>query len=250
MTGLQSNVEWKQWGKDDPLYGVASWSNKQKGAESEWTDEGFYALGESDWRDFVRHWQQYGVNRESCLEVGCGAGRITRQLALFFDRVYAVDVSTAMIAYARERIGAGNVEYSVVDGFSLPQKDRSVKAVFSTHVLQHLDSVDIGLSYFREFFRVLDSGGTLMVHLPLYQWPRDTGRAALLLSGIDYSARRIADLKAFVRRRQGIKTMRYTPYPLSLVHSQLRDTGFRNVEFRTFATTSNGDLHSFVFSSR
>src|SRR5258708_2555315 len=100
MTELKSNTEWKQWGKDDPLWGVASWDGKQKGGASPWTDEEFYALGESDWQDFLRHWRQYGIDTRSCLEIGCGAGRITRQLAKSFDRVYGVDVSEDMIRRA------------------------------------------------------------------------------------------------------------------------------------------------------
>jgi predicted SAM-dependent methyltransferase len=55
----------------------------------------------------------------------------------------------------------------------IPKPDRSVKAIFSTHVLQHLDSVEAGLAYFQEFYRTLDNGGTLFVHLPLYQFPAE-----------------------------------------------------------------------------
>jgi ubiquinone/menaquinone biosynthesis C-methylase UbiE len=250
VPNLKSNIEWKLWGKDDPLYGVASWSNKQKGAESEWTEEDFYALGESDWQDFVQRWQQYGLNKESCLEVGCGAGRITRQLVLFFNHVHAVDVSEAMIGYARNRIEAGNVQYSVVDGLSLPQKDLSVKAIFSAHVLQHLDNIDIGLSQFSEFFRVLDFGGTLMVHMPLYQWPRETGKLALVFKEMYRFQNKVDDAKAYLARRRGIKTMRGTRYPLPLLHSKLQDTGFKNIEFRIFPTLSNGALHPFVFCTK
>src|ERR1700761_8138462 len=117
---LKSNAEWKQWGKDDPLWAVSSWANKQKQDQSPWTDEEFYALGESDFRDLFHHWQHYGVSLESCLEIGCGAGRLTRQLAKAFNQVYAVDVSEDMIAYAREAVGT-NVQFSVIDGMHLPQ---------------------------------------------------------------------------------------------------------------------------------
>lgn len=250
MADLKSNAEWKLWGRDDPLWAVASWKHKQKGVGSEWTDSEFYALGESDWQDFARHWQQYGVNRESCLEVGCGAGRITRQLALFFDRVYAVDVSEAMIAYARERVPAGIIEYSVINGFRLPHKDCSVKAIFSTHVLQHLDNVDVGLSYFREFYRVLDGGGTLMVHMPLYQWPRERSGAASVFRTINGSLSKIGDLRAYLKRMRGVKFMRYTAYPLPRLHSYLVNIGFHGVEFRVFPTLSNGDLHPFVLATK
>ena len=35
------------------------------------------------------------------LEIGCGAGRITRALAGFFGEVYAVDISQEMVRQAR-----------------------------------------------------------------------------------------------------------------------------------------------------
>ncbi len=104
--------------KDDPLFGVATWAGKEKDGSSPWTEEEFYALGESDWRDFVSHWQHYGVSKQSCMEIGCGAGRITKSLATYFDHVIAVDVSPDMIDCARRAIKSGNVEFSLIDGFA------------------------------------------------------------------------------------------------------------------------------------
>jgi len=171
---LKSNQEWKQWGKEDPLYGVASWAGKEKSGSSPWTGEEFYALGESDWRDFLEHWTQYGVCQGTCVEIGCGAGRMTRMLSGFFDHVAAVDVSAEMIARARKTAGS-NVEFFLVDDNQIPAESGSTAAVFSTHVLQHLDSVEIGYGYFCEMHRVLRPGGTLMIHIPLYQFPNENG---------------------------------------------------------------------------
>jgi len=30
----KSNLEWKEWGRNDPLFGVASWPGKQKGGSA------------------------------------------------------------------------------------------------------------------------------------------------------------------------------------------------------------------------
>ena len=250
MTELKSNTEWKQWGKDDPLWGVSSWANKQKGGASPWTEEEFYLLGESDWRDCLDHWLQYGVNTESCLEIGCGAGRITRQLATSFDKVWAVDVSEEMIGCAKRAIAGNNVEFSVIDGLHLPQGDNSVQAVFSTHVLQHLDNVEIGFAYFRELYRVLGAGGAMMVHLPLYEFPGNSRGVGAVMQALYSVSLRLSDMRAGMRRRMGVKTMRGTPYPIRALSEYLAALGFRNVEFRIFALKSNADAHPFVFATK
>jgi hypothetical protein len=57
------------------------------------------------------------------------------------------------------------------DGWRLPLPDQSVTAAYFTIVFQHFDSPDIGLAYFREFYRVMKSGGTFMINLPWHQFP-------------------------------------------------------------------------------
>lgn len=248
MGELKSNTEWKQWGKEDPLWGVATLANKQKDGASPWTDDEFYSMGKSDWIDFLRHWEHYGVDRRSCLEIGCGAGRMTKQLADYFDRVNAVDVSEGMIERARIAVGP-SVKFFVIDGLSLPQADRSVLAVFSTHVLQHLDSVEIGFRYFRELFRVLDVGGTIMIHLPLHAYPSD-GHVSGLMEFLYASSRHAAQILADIKRRMGKKLMRGTSYPSQSLELFLTNLGFKNIEFRTFRTKSDRGLHSFVFATK
>jgi SAM-dependent methyltransferase len=250
MRELRSNTEWKEWGKYDPLWAVVTWNDKQKNGTSPWTEEEFYALGESDWQDFSHQWQEYGFDRKSCLEIGCGAGRLTKQLALAFDWVHAVDVSEDMINRAKKNIGSPNVEFSVIDGIHLPLTDSSVTAIFSTHVLQHLDSVPIGLSYFREFYRVLEPGGTIMVHLLVYEFPGKGTEADFLFRAIWALHRGLGYARAEFKRWAGVRTMRGTPFPIRALNVFLTGLGFKNVEFRIFPTKINLDPHPFVFATK
>ena len=76
--------------------------------------------------------------------------------------------------------------------------------------------MDIGFSYFREFFRVLDVGGTMMIHLPVYQLPNETGKIAVLLNYLYSAFKQFDDIRSDVKRRLGKKIMRWTPYPISI----------------------------------
>ncbi len=251
MSGLRANTEWKKWGAEDPLFGVSSVAGKQKDGPSPWTDEEFYALGQTVWDDYWRRWQDYAVNTESCLEFGCGAGRVTKALAGTFRLVHAVDVSEGMIRRAQKAVGS-NVDFSLIDGTHLPQPAGSVEAVFTTHVLQHLDNVEVGYACFLEFYRVLDKGGTLMAHLPLYDfppYPKGLHQAAMRF--LQSSAQTVSGTLAAFRRRTGRNLMRGTAYPMGELYANLVAVGFKRVEFSFFpALLSKNSLQAFVFATR
>src|SRR2546430_10137557 len=90
---LRSNAEWQWLGEHDPLWSVATWHGKEAGNATAWTAEAFLALGASDFADVRRHWDHYGRRQGRCVEIGCGAGRMTSQLCRTFSSVLALDVS-------------------------------------------------------------------------------------------------------------------------------------------------------------
>jgi len=251
MKEPSSNKEWKQWGATDPLYGVASWEGREKDGENPWTDEEFYQLGESDWSDFRKHWEQYGVDRTSCTEIGCGAGRMTKQLATFFGEVHALDVSPDMIEYARKRLENPAIHFHVSNGSEIPLENRSVSAVFSTHVFQHFDSLADAERYLGEVARVLKPGGTVMIHLPIYKWP-GTGRAFRPIYRLQQL---VQDVKARAKRflmRYGLAKpiMRSLIYPVRFFYDVLPGLGFDDIEISIFVTKSNKAQHPFVFATK
>jgi ubiquinone/menaquinone biosynthesis C-methylase UbiE len=104
----------------------------------------------------------------TCVEVGCGPGRMTGALAERFDRVVAVDVSPAMVERARADVPAANVEFRVVGGDRLDGvPDASADAVVCYLVLQHVPGRAVVASYLREFARVLAPEGEAYVQLPV-----------------------------------------------------------------------------------
>lgn len=250
---MKSNLEWKKWGEHDPLYAVATWEGKERGGPDAWTDEEFYQLGQSDWSDFFRQWQHYGVRLGHCIEIGCGAGRITKQLCGAFQQVTAVDVSQHQLDYAQARIPALNVKFVATDGARLPVADGACDAAFSVHVFQHFESRDDAFSVFREIHRALAKGGTLMIHLPLYELP-DT-RISNLFTPVLSLEKRVMDFKAALARKRLQKgewapVMRRLRFDRQQLLQVLKSIGFLHVETRMFAVQSNHSPHDFIFASK
>jgi SAM-dependent methyltransferase len=245
---MKSNQEWKQWGKADPLFAVTTWKGKEKGGVTPWTDAEFYELGRLDWEDFFAQWKTYGCDPAHCIEIGCGAGRLTKHLAEIFDTVTAVDVSEDQIAYAQSRISRPNITYRLTDGVNFAADVPPATAVFSTHVFQHFDSLADAERVFRETFRALAPGGTLMIHLPMYVLPQSP--VTSLFRSMITLAHRAATLKAKVNRKRGKLIMRGLTYERAWLADCLAAIGFQRVDFRTFRLSSNQDWHDVVLAEK
>ncbi|HEY7692767.1 MAG TPA: class I SAM-dependent methyltransferase [Gaiellaceae bacterium] len=104
----------------------------------------------------------------TCVEVGCGPGRMTTALAGRFDQVLAVDVSPAMLERARKHVAASNVRFGLVSGEQLDGVDQGVADVVICYlVLQHLPAREVVEAYLREFARVLAPEGEAYVQIPV-----------------------------------------------------------------------------------
>ena len=254
---MKSNLEWIAWGKSDPLYAVATLSGKAKSAQNPWEIDDFYRLGAEDWERFRPHWDQYGVRRGRCLEIGCGAGRITRAMAPHFTSLHAVDISPDMLANARRHIDHPGVHFAVSDGSTLPLAAGAVDAVFSTHVFQHFEFVSDGEAYFRESFRVLADGGTVMIHVPAIVWP--SGPFRRYHERLHALQKRLGGLRAAVNRQllrwrlRQTPIMRVTSYDVRWLRHTLAQIGFVDIEVRIIfggAMAAHQDCHAFVFGRK
>jgi ubiquinone/menaquinone biosynthesis C-methylase UbiE len=154
-----------------------------------------------------------------------------------------------MIERARSAITGSNVEYYITDGLTLPLPDRSQTAVFSTHVMQHLDNGQVAFAYFAEMFRVLDRDGSIMIHVLLCEWP-GAGRIAGLHRVLHRALLGVSDSLAWLKRKLGIGLMRSTSLHTASLHSSLEKIGFREIEFTTFSTLRQRRLYSFVIARK
>lgn len=242
---MRSNTEWRMWGKCDPLWSVASWAGKEKQSATSWTDEAFYELGRSDWEDFLNLWRQYSNPQGAIVEIGCGAGRLTKHIADHFETVHALDVSQDMIDYAR-RINRSNVIFHIVEGTSIPVE--SANACFSAHVFQHLDGSESAMAYFREIHRTLKPGGSMMIHIPIESWPSGTGSFIKFL----YKLRRVVisiratALRGLIRIGFNRSLMTSQSFRPEQLLSDLSEIGFKSLQISIISVRSNGSAHAFV----
>jgi SAM-dependent methyltransferase len=151
-----------------------------------WTDDEFFASGEENVRQHILTDMENicgGMEPRTMrvLEIGCGAGRLTKALAAIFGEVHGVDVSPEMIRLGREKLsGVGNVRLHVNNGVDLSVvPDVPFDFAFSFIVFQHVPEKEIIESYVREVQRVLRPGSLFKFQVeggPAANGPADTWR--------------------------------------------------------------------------
>src|ERR1700687_1085611 len=134
-------------------------------ANTAWTDEEFFASGERTvaeeiLTDMGNICQGKAPGEMRVLEIGCGAGRVTRALAKLFGEVHAVDVSGEMVAQTRAALAdCPNAHVCQNNGYDLSVVPLlEFDFAYSTIVFQHIPSREIIENYVREVNRLLRPG--------------------------------------------------------------------------------------------
>ncbi len=150
--------DWDERARENARYYVATGKN-------DWTDDEFFQSGERTvaeeiLTDMINICQGKDPKQMKVLEIGCGAGRVTRALAGVFGEVHAVDVSGEMVARAKNALADrpnafvyrnNGKDLSVIPG-------EGYDFAFSTIVFQHIPSREVIYSYVREVRRLLRPG--------------------------------------------------------------------------------------------
>jgi SAM-dependent methyltransferase len=152
--------DWDQRARDDAFHFIASW-------RKDWTPESFFQSGEEDYLSLavpVFDRQQFDPHGKSMLELGCGAGRMTRSFAQRFSHVDAFDISKEMLGHAKALLPeTHNVTWTLGNGTDLSGLgNESVDFAFSYIVLQHMPEPEFAHRYIREILRVVKPGGLFL----------------------------------------------------------------------------------------
>jgi SAM-dependent methyltransferase len=168
-------------------------------ANTQWTDEEFFASGErtvaeeilTDMGNICQGKPPAGMR---VLEIGCGAGRVTRALAKLFGEVHAVDVSGEMVRQATEALrGQPNAFVYQNNGKDLGVvPEQEFDFAFSSIVFQHIPSREVIENYVREVHRLLRPGALFKFQVQgdstLQTLPDDTWL------GVPFSERQAVDM--------------------------------------------------------
>ena len=150
--------DWDRRARENAFHYIAS-------SRTDWDPDEFYASGEASVAETVTpDLDQIRRGRPPkslrVLEIGCGAGRMTRALARIFGEVHGVDVSGEMVAQGRRLLAdVPNAHLHHNNGADLVVLgDLRFDFAFSFIVFQHIPSQAIIESYVREVGRVLRPG--------------------------------------------------------------------------------------------
>jgi ubiquinone/menaquinone biosynthesis C-methylase UbiE len=112
-----------------------------------------------------------GFEEKTGLDFACGCGRNVINLVNRFKRMDGVDISPELVKTSTQNLKIlGYVEpkvnFYVCNGVSLNCiNNDTYDFVMTTIALQHICVYEIRLNYFKEFFRVMKSGGLLSIQM-------------------------------------------------------------------------------------
>jgi len=147
------------------------------------------------------------------LELGCGTGYFTHELAGSGADIVAIDISPELLEIARAKRSGPNIRYEIKDACALTYADAMFDSVVGSSILHHLEIEEA----LREVYRVLKPSGTIYFTEPNMLNPQ-----IAIQKNIPWIKRRLGDSPdetAFFR------------WPLRRL---LKQTGYRDVQIDPF----------------
>jgi 2-polyprenyl-3-methyl-5-hydroxy-6-metoxy-1,4-benzoquinol methylase len=132
----------------------------QHGAGEIWNWEG--PAGKLRWARRVKMLSSHIRSGMTVLELGCGTGYFTQELARCGADIVAVDVSPDLLEIARANCSAPNVRYEIQNAYELSYPGDAFNSVVGSSVLHHLEIEEA----LRQIHRVLRPGGTMFFTEP------------------------------------------------------------------------------------
>jgi len=91
------------------------------------------------------------------LELGCGTGYFTKEIAKTNANIVAIDISPELLTVAKNNVACTNVSFRIENAYNMTFEDNQFDFVLGSSVLHHLD-INKALS---EVYRVLKKDGII-----------------------------------------------------------------------------------------
>ena len=166
-------AEWEHLGQTEPYWSVVTQPQYYQSEFEAHRDE-FYISGSHTQLVFVATLKRCGINPASlntCLEVGCGVGRVTGHLAKIFEKVIAADISGQHLQIAQQHLqakGVHNVELVHWQQVEQIKQLPKVDAVISVITLQH-NPPPVMAWLLSQLLDCLNPGGVAYIQIPSYR---------------------------------------------------------------------------------
>ncbi len=207
---------WQELGDSEPHWSVLT-ADEYRRENLAASLEEFYATGDAMVRVMEQTLQRNGIDSSSwtsCMEYGCGVGRITRWLANRFDEVHGYDISRPHLDVAESYMqdqGVANVSLHQVQSIRDLDEFPTVDCVFTFIVLQH-NPPPVIERLLERLLQAVAPGGVAFFQVPTY------------VNGYGFS------LDSYLRDEASKKRMEMHAVPQSTVFDLIHDTGCRLVE--------------------
>jgi SAM-dependent methyltransferase len=133
---------WTRLGEKEPYWSVLTMDAFKKDSFQQ-NQEVYWSTGQFDTLRFAAWLKRSGIVPRpewTCLEYGCGTGRVTRWLAKDFQSVIGCDISESHLAAARESLTAdvaSRVQFVRIESLAALSELPEFDVLFSVIVLQH-----------------------------------------------------------------------------------------------------------------
>ena len=169
--------------------------------------------GKFRWKRRVKMLTKFVKPDSTLLELGCGTGYFTKEIANTNANIVAIDISPDLLKIAKENVPHQNVSFKEDNAYNMTFEDNQFDYVLGSSVLHHLD-IKKAIS---EIYRVLKIGGVMAFTEPNMMNPQ-----IAIQKNIPYVKRKLGDSPdetAFFRWK---------------ITKMLKKQGFKRIEIKTF----------------
>ncbi len=229
LDGIAS--KWSEYGNDDPYWSVLTHENFRI-ENIDVSREQFYRTGHGDIAVALQALRRNGIDLrslKSCIDFGCGVGRLSLALAKHIPTVTGIDISAGHLRLAQHQARetkVSNVNFRLIQNIDDISTVPSVDLVLSLIVLQH-NPPPVMAEIFARLLRRLNTGGVAYIQMPTF------------IEGYAF------EVKKYLNDEKQDMEMNYLPQ--RTIFKIIRDEGCAVLEASEDGSTGNASIVSHTF---